>query len=497
MAGPKVTDINKIIPSMVDVARILTFKIQYEAKQKTPERDAWNKANFGKTPWGIAWSCSRAGNAREIERDKKSGLTSKPGYMPPNPKFELALKTFIIAVYLGWEDLVKQLKRTLKLYGYTIEEMQYFTKEVWLTPENAKKIEAAVVQAITNTDGASIPEHLNTRVDKLLTEAAAEKHDTLNPKLYNKEELLKTKVRDKLLEVVDEFLDDLKDQNIEIKVEDILLIGSNANYNYNKYSDIDLHIITNTKATKYSADVADALYSAYRSLFNKRLDISIYGIELEIYVETENSARVSNGVYSVKKNKWVKKPVHTEIPEYNKEALDRLVDKWELKCKNLIDDIKADKLYDEKRVLKLIEDIYEKLRKKGVAKSEYSIENLAFKELRNKGYLDKLKDYRNELVSKRLSLEERLDAHTRRETYNKIARACGTQPIIQDNGMFFIYNIKASEVSSKVRALRTLDCVAEVTANETGKYDFSNPLEIAMNKIPSKYYSIRGRLKEI
>jgi hypothetical protein len=56
----------------------------------------------------------------------------------------------------------------------------------------------------------------------------------------------------------------------------------------------------------------------------------------------------------------------------------------------------------------MLEDIYEKLRKKGVARGEYAIENLAFKELRNKGYLDQFKEYRNELTSKRLSLEESL-----------------------------------------------------------------------------------------
>jgi hypothetical protein len=142
----------------------------------------------------------------------------------------------------------------------------------------------------------------------------------------------------------------------------------------------------------------------------------------------------------------------------------------------------------------MLEDIYDKLRKKGIAKGEYSIENLAFKELRNKGYLDQLKDFRNELVSKRLSLEEKLDRQTRLEVYSQLTRAAGTQPIVQDNGMFYVYNIKASEINSKLQALRKLPCVAEVHANESGKYDFSNVLELAMNRMPSKYYNIRGRL---
>ena len=299
-----------------------------------------------------------------------------------------------------------------------------------------------------------------------------------------------------MLEIVDEFLADLKDQGVKLKVDDILFIGSNASYNYTKNSDIDLHILANAKAVEYSAEICDALYSAYRSLFNKKLDIKLFGIPVELFVETENSSRVSNGVYSVKKNKWAKKPVPESIPEYDQKAIDKLVDEWENKYNKLVDEIKDGKLDNEKKVVKMLETIYDKLRKKGVAKGEYSTENLAFKELRNKGYLDSLKDFKNELISKRLSLEERLARKTAVDVQSKIARITHSQPIIQDNGMFFIYNIKASDVSSIVHSLRQLPFVTEVYSHENGKYDFSNVIDLAMNKMPKKYYDIRGRIDD-
>jgi hypothetical protein len=251
---------------------------------------------------------------------------------------------------------------------------------------------------------------------------------------------------------------------------------------------IGVNVISKTE------DIANALYSAYRTIFNKNLDISIYDIPLEIFVELENSPRVSNGVYSVKKNTWVKKPVQEDIPDYDKKALDTLVKTWEDRCKKLIKDIESDKLADESKVIKLLEDIYDKLRKKGVSKGEHSIENLAFKELRNKGYLDKLKDFRNVLTSKRLSLEERLDRAQATELYKQLAIAAGTQPVIQENGMFFIYNLKASEIDSALSKIRKLPFVLEVCANETNKYDFSNPLALTVNRIPPKYYNIRGKI---
>jgi predicted nucleotidyltransferase len=463
-----------LMPSKPEIEKILAAKLSYEAAQVRPDRDTWNKKNFNLTPWGIAYNCSKA------KYDKSVAAAKSKGAKVPNARADNTLRYFIIAVAIGWQELIDQLKRTIKNWGYTTAELQEMAKQVWQQPANAQLISTTV--ELVQAEG------------KIKLTEAIEKHDSLNSKLFTKDEMLKDKVHDKLLEIVDTFLADLEEQDVKIKVDDILLIGSNASYNYTKDSDIDLHIIANTKAVNYPAELGTVIYSAYRSLFNKSLDISIYDIPLEIFVETEESARVSNGVYSVKKNKWIKKPVQEAIPEYDKDALDKLVSEWEDKCKKLIADIKADKLDDEKKVVKMLEDIYEKLRKKGVAKGEYAIENLAFKELRNKGYLDRLKDYRNELTSKRLSLEEKLDRQIRLENYNQLTEAAGTQPIIQDNGMFFIYNLKASDIDNALNAIRRLPFVVEVQANENGKYDFSNTLELAMNKMPKKYYNIKGKL---
>lgn len=469
--------VNEIMPTVEDFEKILSAKISYETAQAKPivERDAWNRKNFTQTPWGIAYVLSKSKYEKTIAYNKNKGWAA------PKQKTDVALRYFIVAIALDWQELITQLKKTLKLWGYTSADMQQMAKQVWQDTTNLNKIGLRL-------DKAQYGKNIT------LTEAI-EKHETLNPKLFTKDEELKERVRKKMLEIVDEFLANLKEQNIEIKVNDILMVGSNASYNYTKDSDIDLHIMTDSKGIKYSTEVADALYSAYRSLFNKNLDISLYDIPLELYVETEKTPKNnSNGVYSVKKDKWVKKPVPENIPDYDKDALKELVDKWEKKCKDLLDKIEADKLDDEKQVVKLIEDIYEKLRKTGVAKSEYAIENLAFKELRNKGYLDKLKHSKHELISKRLSLEERFDRQARADAYNQIAQAAGTQPIIQDNGMFFIYNLKESEISSKVQALQKLPIVKEVHAYDNGKYDFSDVLRIATHNLPTKYYNIRGSL---
>ena len=487
MAAPVITDPYAVIPSKEDFEKLLKAKLSYEAKQNTPERDAWNKKHFNETPWGISYNVSIGKYNKSIASYNRVGKGKQPVQ-----KLDVALKYLIVAIAIDWQELIEQLKRAIKNWGYSSTDLKNVATNVW--QPNAVAI-AEMCDSVTITE-------LSEQVEKVTTTTlseAVEKHESLNSKLFTKDEMLKDKVRDKMLEIVDEFLADLKEQEIKIKVDDILFIGSNASYNYTKDSDIDLHILANTKATKYDPKIAAALYSAYRSLFNKNLDIEFYDIPVEIFVETEDSNRVSNGIYSVKKNKWVKKPVIEDIPEYDTKALNELVAKWEAKCKELIDNIKADKLKDEAKVVKMLEDIYDKLRKKGISKGEYSIENLAFKELRNKGYLDQLKDYKNELVSKRLSLEENLDKQTRidiyNQIYNQLTAAAGVQPIIQDNGMFFIYNLKASDIDRAINAIRKLPFVLE--ANESGKYNFADTVSLLRNSVPSKYYNIRGRIKQM
>ena len=469
----------QIIPTKQDFEKILKAKKAYEAAQTTPDKDVWNKKHFNYTPWGIAWKVSI--DPRAKVKNEFEGTSA-------------ALRYFIAAVVIGWDDLILQLKRTLQKWGYTKEDMQYYSK-IWSSERVADLLVNIAKMAVTSLEIDDVKTEIKEQLENTTTlTEAIEKHDSLNSKLFTKDEVLKDTVRDKMLEIVDEFVADLKEQEIKIKVDDILMIGSNASYNYTKDSDIDLHILANAKAADYDKETAAALYGAYRTIFNKNLDITIYDIPLEIFVETEDSARVSNGVYSVKKNKWVKKPVAEDIPDYDKDALDKLVDTWEAKCKDLIADIKADKLDDEKKVIKLLEEIYDKLRKKGVAEGEYSIKNLTFKELRNKGYLDQLKDFRNELISKRLSLEETLDRQTRADVYNQLARVAGTQPIIQDNGMFFIYNLKATDIDRSMSNIRKLPFVVEVQANESGKYNFADTASLLRNNMPSKYYNIRGRI---
>ena len=232
-----------------------------------------------------------------------------------------------------------------------------------------------------------------------------QKHSRLNPKLWDTEKMtLLPDVKEKIEEIVDTFLSQLKEDKIKIIPEDVILIGSNAGYNYNSTSDLDIHIVADVSDLYCPDDLYPLLYSAYKSIFNSKYDISLHGVPAEIYVETEGMPRISDGVYSVTKDKWLKRPEPKDVPEIDEEKFDAEFSKWQEKVDDILD--KGEDLKNEDQVVDLINDIY-KLRQNGLKTDAgmYSIPNLVFKEIRSLGELDELKDLKDRLVAKRLSLE--------------------------------------------------------------------------------------------
>lgn len=123
----------------------------------------------------------------------------------------------------------------------------------------------------------------------------------------------------------------------------------------------------------------------------------------------KSSGVKSNGIYSVLNNKWIKAPTQASIPDIDKEEFEKLFKGWEDKYFDLLEELESSGASKDKPKSELvndfIEDIYE-LRKSSIDKEgEYGLKNLVFKEFRNLGYLDNLKDLKNELKSKELSLE--------------------------------------------------------------------------------------------
>ena len=168
-----------------------------------------------------------------------------------------------------------------------------------------------------------------------IVRATATYHDELSPIAWRHDEL-KPDVQTQLLKIAELFIHYLDIDDFDVK--DIVLTGSMVNYNWTQFSDFDLHVVTDYRLL-HDIDFAEAFYRAKKTIWNNEHDITIYGHEVELYVEDRNEPPVSGGLFSVLHNQWIKTPEHKN-PNINDTAVLRKV----MELKDQIEDRKSTRL---------------------------------------------------------------------------------------------------------------------------------------------------------
>ena len=221
-------------------------------------------------------------------------------------------------------------------------------------------------------------------------------HTELDPRIWNEEGKLIPIVRDKLLGIASLFKEEL---GLYV-VEDIRLTGSEANYNYNEFSDIDLHLIYDWDKLNIDKSILEAYFKAKKKIFNAEYDFMIKKISVEVGVEDlNNSTLVATGVYSILNDEWIKKPENAgkEIDDPDTTELNYIIQKIEKAIES-----------KDKDLIKQVWKEIRHLRKDSLAQGgEFSSGNLIFKQLRNGKYIERLKDALNDAISQELSLENK------------------------------------------------------------------------------------------
>lgn len=231
-----------------------------------------------------------------------------------------------------------------------------------------------------------------------------EVHDHLEPSLWAPTERLNPEVKQKLLRIVHDFLENAE---IGVEVVDIIITGSMANYNWTKYSDIDVHIIVNLRDIDHDVELVKDLLKQKQINWNLTHDILIFDHEVEIYLQDKDEKHVATGIYSLLSDLWLVKPT-LEKPNVSlnpvEDKVNRLVDHID-KVVDLFNERRYNESYDfAKRIKKKIRT----MRRSGLEKHGiYSVENLAFKYLRNSSYLETLHHYYIESYDKMLGLDDK------------------------------------------------------------------------------------------
>ena len=225
----------------------------------------------------------------------------------------------------------------------------------------------------------------------------------LNHKIWNDKDNIYPGVKGALMDIVDEFLEGL---DIDADIKDVILTGSIANYNWSKFSDIDLHILVDFSEVNDNQAMVKRFFDAVRSRWNKLHDIRVKGHEVEIYLQDEHEPHTSTGVYSLTNDEWIVKPQKIK-PEIDKATANK-------KMLSIVKDLdKLSSLYDNRlydashTMAERIKLKISNMRKSGLERSGiYSPENIAFKMLRRSGDIERLFDIYTKSYDKVYSLDQ-------------------------------------------------------------------------------------------
>ena len=242
--------------------------------------------------------------------------------------------------------------------------------------------------------------------------------DELNPKIWElpnerymsdpkgQDEIMVPKVRERLLEIAYEFIDFI---GVDMVVDDVVMTGSLANYNWSKYSDVDLHILVDFKQfSEKELPLYEELFRLKKTLFNDKHNITIFGYDVELYVQDVSEPHTSSGEYSVLFDEWITKPKNQDV-EIDTTSIKHKSEEWMKMIDDVINDAQDESsLENSKNIITKFKDKLKKYRTTGLEDGgEFSNENLVFKVLRRNGYIQKLFDFQINNTDKNLSLKER------------------------------------------------------------------------------------------
>lgn len=218
-------------------------------------------------------------------------------------------------------------------------------------------------------------------------------NDILNPTIWDNNKL-NPEIKEKLLQIGKDFY---ADTETDAPLKDILFVGSLANYNWSDTSDFDVHVVIDFKDVDENVELVEKLVNALKSKWNDEHDIHLKGHNVEVYIQDVTKENRSTGVYSLIQDKWLSEPQKENV-EVDKEKIQQ---KYNDTVRKINSGIKAQ---DINKLKAIVKDVYD-MRQAGLDKSgELSAENLVFKILRNRNYIEKLKQEIINLYDKKQSI---------------------------------------------------------------------------------------------
>jgi len=228
--------------------------------------------------------------------------------------------------------------------------------------------------------------------------------ETLFPKFWKNDRNggINPIVSRKLIEISDRIIDSL---NLEAKPKDVIVTGSIVSYNWHENSDIDLHILYDFEEINEDFSIVKRMLDEIRINWNKKHNIRIAGKEVELYFQHAYEPHESNGIWSLELEKWLAQPVK-DNPDIDLKNTEKKAESIAQCIEHLFLMFKDSNFKEAYSFSKKIKSKISRMRRAGLDKEGiYSPENLAFKMLRNSGYLEKLSALKIEAYDKMMSID--------------------------------------------------------------------------------------------
>jgi len=225
--------------------------------------------------------------------------------------------------------------------------------------------------------------------------------DDLNRKIWNDKDKLDYKLKEGLMKISKDYLDFL---DIEVELDDVILTGSLANYNWSKYSDFDVHLVFDFSEVDDNTDLVKKYLDAAEKVWKFQHDLNIDGYSVELYCQDSKAQHTSTGIYSIMKDDWIKKPKKEDFTP-DEELI-------KIKARKVMDSIKdleqdLNSKVDSDEILRKLKKTWKRIkdaRQAGLEKEgEYSIENLIFKLLRRNGFIERLLNVKKKAYDKQFN----------------------------------------------------------------------------------------------
>jgi hypothetical protein len=188
----------------------------------------------------------------------------------------------------------------------------------------------------------------------------------------------------------------LSDDMPGVKLDDIVFVGSMADYLYTSYSDLDINLIIDTSKVHWpSKAITSYLKQSNKYWHTQTMTLSNYPIEVGTYTQISTLG----GIYSILNHTWLKRPEHHDML-FSKDDLKGVAQTYHRDIIALQQEYIANPKQFECEKFTQFQTTLIKWRKDGLQREGLtSIENMGYRLLRSLGEIDLVLDLSSECLS--------------------------------------------------------------------------------------------------